>query len=807
MLTDIRYAVRILMKNRGVTAAATLSLALGLGAVTTVFCWIQNVVLQPLPGVTRPGELVVLTPTRGQTVIETISYPDVKDMRSLTDVFVGIVVSQITPACIGVAGQKEWIVGEITSANFFDVFGVKPLLGRTFLPEEETKPGGHPVLVLSEGFWKRRFGGNPGVIGSTVDLNSRPFTIIGVAPATFGGDINAVANDFWAPVMMHEEVANFGNLVDREDRWLFGHARLRPGVTRAQAQAALDIFAAQLRDAYPATNREIGFRLFPLSSAPYGGTAILYPVLVILFAAALVVLLIVAANIANLLLARAVGRRKEVAVRLAMGIGRARLIRQFLVESLLLSLLGACGAFLLSSWMVDWINFLMPKTHLPIGYSFHPGINTFGFTIGVAVLTAALFGIFPALHSVRGNASVALKEDGRGTGAASHQQLRSTLVVSEIALALVALVAAGLFLKAFAQARAVDPGFNPKGIVVARMRLGAHGYNEKTGKVFYEKLQARLANLPGVESAALASYMPLGYEGGPGRKLEIEGYTPQPNENMGASISILSPGYFATMQIPILEGRDFTPQDDDSRRSVIINQTLARRFWPGQSALGRKLTVESRRVEVVGVVKDGKYRNLDEAPRPFLYWPYKMHVPDLDLGIVLRGSRSLADISAALRNEVHTLDSGVEAWAIYPMTEYILPAVSRQSLAADLLIVLGLIALLLSAMGVYAVMAYAVSQRTQEIGIRVTLGAQRMDVIRMILRQGAALGIAGIGLGLVGAFATTRLLVQYLFGVSPLDPETFLAVVALLALVVVAACYFPARRATKVDPLLAIRSL
>jgi predicted permease len=805
---DVRYGLRLLIKNPGFTAVATLSLALGIGANTTVFCWIQNVLLRPLPGVRDSEQIVVLASGHGPRTFDTVSYPDLKDYAALQEVFSGVIGSQLTPACLRVDGRTEWIYGQIGTANFFDVLGVKAVLGRTFLPEEEQKPGGHPVLVISHGFWERRFGRDPGVIGRAVELNQHPFTIVGVAAPDFHGTMSGLRCDFWAPLMMHQQVANFGSLEARGDRWLHTQARLVPGVSLAKAQAAADLRARQLEQAHPDVNREIRLRLLPLWKSPYGGQAVFLPVLRVLAAVGIGLLLIVAANVANLLLTRATGRHKEIAIRLALGAGRWRLIRQLLTESLLLSTVGGAIGVLFAVWAADLFLFFVPRTHLPVGYLFELDGRTLLFTCGLTLVTGLLFGLAPAWQTCSNRLQNALKEGGRGLSAGGqHHRFRSALVAAEIGLALLLLTGAGLCLKGFQKARQVDAGFDPANVLVAGLRIGMNGYDQTNGLVFYRQLRQRLTTLPGVKGAALASWFPLGFEGGSGGRITPEGYVARPNEELSASYAVISPGYFDAMRIPLLEGRDFTDRDDlESVGVVIVNEALARRYWPGTSPVGKRVSLfGGRTASVVGLVKTSKYRSLSEAPQPFMYLAYQQGVWDLNLGVVLRCEGNPNALINPLRREIQSLDSRVELWAALAMTDYIQAAFLAQRIAATLLIALGAVSLVLAAMGIYGVMAYVVSQRTHEIGVRMALGAQPQDVLRLVLRQGMLLAVAGMSLGLLGASGLTHLLTNFLYGVSPLDPTTMSLVVLALTGVTLLACYFPARRAARVDPIIALR--
>ena len=806
-MNDLRFALRQLIKSPGFTAVAVLSLALGIGATTTVFCWIQSILLNPLPGADHQEEMVVLTTSYADEMWDTVSLPDLKDYRELKEVFAGVIGSQITPACLTVGDNSVWIYGQITTADYFDVLGVRPILGRTFLPGEEQAQGGSPVLVLSESFWRRWFNGDPAIVGKNVNLNLHPFTIVGVVPAAFHGTMSGLLCDFWAPVSMHREVANFGSLTHRDDRWLHTQARLQPGVTIAHAQTVADTLAARLEKTYPATNRQIRLRVLTFTQAPYGAQFVFGRVLAILLAVSAGVLLIVAANVANLLLARATGRQKEIAIRLAMGAGRGRLIRQLLTENLLLAGAGGSLGVLVTYWAVDLLTAWIPHTYLPIGLAIGVNARTLGFTLLVTVATGMVFGLAPALQTSRPDLNATLKEGGRGSGlGVAHHRLRSLLVIGEVVLALVLLVGAGLCIKSFYRARQSNLGLDPNHVLLAGLRIGMNGYTEATGKIFYHRLEERLATLPGVQTVALSSWFPLGFEGGAMHRVEVDGHQRQPGEETNFQFSIVSPHYFAAMGIPLLAGRDFTDQDDERAPGVaVINETMAKRFWPDQDPLGRKFKDGWRYMTVIGVAKAGKYRFVNEPPKCFYYVPYRQGVWDLNLGLCLRTTSDPAALAGVVQQEIHKLDPRVEIWATLPMSDYIQAAFLAPALASGLLSWLGAVALSLAAMGVYGVMAYVVGQRIQEFGVRMALGAQSADVLRLVIGQGMRLAGWGIACGALGALAVTRLLASLLYGVSPFDPVIFVLVSVGLGAVTLLACYLPARRATKVDPMMALR--
>ncbi|MHC1766606.1 MAG: ABC transporter permease [Verrucomicrobiia bacterium] len=803
---DLRYALRLLLKSPGFTAVAVLSLALGIGANTTVFCWVQAIRLRPISGIANGEQLVALTTTHGTVTYDTVSLPDLRDYAKLSDIFAGIIGSQVTPACIGVGNKREWAYGQIATANFFDVLGVKPVIGRTFLADEDQRPGGDPVLVISHAYWQRRFAGRPDIVGQVVELNRVSFTIIGVAPPGFHGTMSGLRMDFWAPVSMHQQVANFGSLQSRGDHWLHTQARLQPGVTLGRAQTAIDTFARQLEKAYPDTNQEIGMRAVPMWKAPYGAPALMLPVIRILMAVSLGVLLIVAANVANLLLARASSRRKEISIRLAIGASRARLIRQLLTESVVLAGLGGALGIVFATWGVALFPAFLPNTHLPIGFDFRLDMQTLGFTLALSVLTGIVFGLAPALQASTAELANTLKEGGRTSGSSAHHTIRSAFVVSQVALALLLLVGAGLCIKGFQRARQVQIGFNPNNVLVAGLRIGMNGYDRTNGIVFYRSLRERVSSVPGVKHAALSSWLPLGFEGGPSTSVNPEGYVRKPNEDVSVPYAIVSPGYFDTLQIPLLDGRDFRDSDNhESLKVAIINENMARRFWPGQNPIGRKFQMWRGEMTVIGVVKAGKYRFLNEPPREFLYLPYGQGVWDLNLGIALRTEGDPAAMIGTLRQTIRKLDPGVEAWANLSMTDYIQAAFLPQRIAATLLTGLGIAALVLAGMGIYGVMAYVVSQRTHEIGVRMAMGAQIADVLRLIVTEGVILGLIGVGLGLAGSLAVTRLISSFLYGVSPFDLATFLSTAVALSFVSFLASLIPACRAARVDPMQALR--
>ena len=804
-MNDLRFALRQIAKAPGFTAVVVLSLALGIGANATVLCWLRNFVLRPLPGVAHQEEIVVVLSNQGSG---NMSVPDLKDFAALPNVFAGVAASQTSTAMLTVEKSLSWIEGQVVSANFFNLLGVQPILGRTFLPDEDQQPGGNPVLVIGENLWRRQFGADPGIIGRVVDLNRHSFTIIGVVPAAFHGTMTPSVFDFWAPLSMVYEVRGQAlSTTRRETRGWHDFARLRPGVSVEQAQAAVAALNQNLSATYPKTNRDITHRVLPYSQCPWGSQSLMSPVLRLLLVVSLGVLLIVAANVANLLLARATSRRKEIAIRLAAGAGRWRLIRQLLTENLVLAALGGILGVLLASWAVDCIPFFLPKLPAGVSVTFALDAETLSLTLVLTLATGFAFGLLPAWQATRVNLNEALKQGGRSSaGGALHHRLRSGLVIGEVALALVLLIGAGLCLKGLEKAQQVDIGLDPSHVLLGRLQIGMNGYTPETGKAFYHDLRQRIAAMPGVEEAAFASFFPLCLTGCKGWNADVEGYVRPPGEDLTYEYAIVSPRYFATMKIPLRAGRDFSDADIGGAPTVaIVNEAFAQRFWPGQDPLGRRFRSGGTWRTIVGVAKTGKYNRLSEGSWCFFYLPYQQGVPDLDLSVCVRTTGDAAAFANTLSRAVHELDPGVTLLRVGTFTESIL-ATFVQRLAAGLLTLLGAVALILAAMGVYAVMAYGVSQRTQEFGVRMALGATAGDVLRQVMGQGLALAAIGVAAGLALALGVTRLLANFLYGVSPFDPVTFVGVPLLLAAVALFACYVPARRATRVNPIEALRA-
>jgi predicted permease len=811
MLQDLKYGLRMLAKNPGFTAVAVLTLALGIGAITTVFSWIDAVLLHPLPGVTRPDELVAFETFTANGEFVPVSYPDYRDYRDHLTLLAGLAVTQLTPLSVGEEGRAELVWGELVSGNYFAVLGVRPMLGRVFSPDEYgDKPNGFPIAVISSRLWRAHFNGDPLIVGKTIRVNRHELTIVGVAPPDFRGTFSALAFDVWVPYMMHPQLQGVGEwmLRDRGTRQLIGIARPRPGVTLDQARAEIAELARYLAKVDAGTNQGITATLVPLWKSHSGAQSLLLSPLEILMAVCIVVLLIVCANVANLLLARFTARQREFSVRLALGAGRFRLARQVLTESLALAAAGAAGGVALTMWMGGALQSMFPPSHFPVALNVGVNGRMLLFTVLICVAAALLSGLAPALQAARTDLNDSLKEGGRSgaAGARSHR-LRNLLVVSEVSLALVALVCAGLLVRSFDAARRINPQFDPDQVLMSRFFISTSGYDLEQRKQFCLRLRQRLESRPSVTDVAYSDVEPLGFLAAWWEDLEIEGYVPRTGENMKIYRSLVSPGYFRLMRISLLEGRDFTEQDDEQSMPVmIVNQSFVQRFFGGGNAIGRRVHGWGKWFRVIGVVKDSKYHDLTEAPTPFFYVAFRqIYRADMGLAVYVRTSGSLSDAAALMRREARGIDPNVTVIDSMPLVEHIGETLYAERVAASLLTVLGTLALLLAAVGLYSVMAYSVTQRTHEIGIRMALGAKSKDVLRLVVGQGFALTLAGIVTGLVGALALGRLLASFLYGTTTRDATTFIAVSVLLAGVALLASYIPARRAAKVDPMVALR--
>jgi predicted permease len=814
LLKDIRFGIRMLAKNPAVTAVAVLTLALGIGANAAIFSGVSAFILRPLP-VPEPYQLVrpvEMSEDRG--VGDEISYPDFIDYRDQSTSFEAIAAEDMLGVALDSDNQSDVIWGQAVSGSYFDVVRIKPIVGRAFLPEEDKVAGAHPVVVMSHSLWQRRFGSDPNIVGKTIRLSNRGYEVIGVTPASFTGSKFALSLDFWVPMAMVEELRRSpGLLTDRGSHWMNVLGRLKPGVTMDQASLELTAIAARLNQAYPNDRAsttsakvatEIDGRWEEAATVMRSAGAIAMAIVGL-------ILLIACANVANLMLARAAARRKEIGIRLALGASRARLIRQLLTESLLLSLMGGGLGLLLAYWVTDLMEGFVPVLQYNMVVNFFAlDSRALVFTLVISVATGLIFGLAPALHASNPDVVPILKGDlDAGRTKRRRFSLRPALVVVQVALSLAVLVCGGLFIKSFRQAQTMDPGFGTKNALIASLDPELVGYDTERSRNFFRQAIERASSLPGVEAAAATRLLPLGDSSNSNGPILKEGET-LPRGSAGRTImtTVISAGYFKAMQIPILDGRDFDDRDHaKSQRVVIVNQHMANMLWPGENAVGKRIFIgaESRdALEVVGVVKTGKYNTLAEDPKPYFYYPMMQRRPG-NMAIVMRTNVDPRGLAGSFRKEIQNTDRSVPVSSVKTMTEHLTFALWAPNMAASFSLAFGVLAMLLSAVGLYSVMAYVVSQRTREVGIRMALGANRADVMKMITVQGMRLAVIGVAIGLLLSLGLARALSSLLIGVSGYDVTTFVVVPALLVLVALVACYLPARRATKINPLVALR--
>jgi putative ABC transport system permease protein len=796
LIRDIRYGARVLARRSGLVFVAITTLALGIGANTAVFSVVNSVLLNPLT-YKDPDRLVRVYEKRLQLgrTRNVASAPDFLDWRAQNQVFDRMAAWTGWGANLtGEGGEPERISGALVTADLFPLLGVEPLHGRTFLPEEDGPGDRGYVVVISHGLWQRRFGGDPSIVGSTVTLNTRSLTVVGVMPPGF--QFPTAEAEIWVPLGLNP--ADPGN---RGSHFLDVVARLKPGVTLEQAQAEMDAIAGRLEQEYP-VNTGHGVNLFHLFDETVGN---IRPALIVLLAAVGFVLLIACANVASLLLSRAAARRKEMAIRAALGASRMRLIRLMLAESLLLAAAGGAAGLLVAVWGVDGLIAISPAD-TPRLDEIRIDSRVLIFTSAVTLLTGIVFGLIPALQASRTEMTDSLKEGGRALGPIRNRA-RSFLVISEVALSLLLLVGAGLTINSFIRLSSLDPGFDSDNVLTMMLNLPGSKYREPHQQVaFMQRVTSDLGEIPGIESTGLVIILPFG--GGSGsRYFQIEGRPPQPpGQGLNANFNLSGPGYFRTLGIPLLRGRDFTDQDTRDKPEVaIINAEMARQFWPDEDPLGKRIRIgDSPWRTIIGVVGDTRQSKLDVGPRQEMFYPM-LQSPSLFMTLTVRTSGEPKEYISAVRDRVMSLDADLPLYSIRTMNERLAESVAPQRFTLLLMSIFAIVAIALAAIGIYGVMSYNIAQRTHEIGIRMAIGAKTSDVLKMFVRQGMVLAASGMAIGLGAALALTRLMTSLLYGVSVRDPLTFFIVILLLAIVALAACYIPARRAMKVDPMVALR--
>lgn len=813
LLQDLRYGLRNLRGRPTFTATAVLTLALGIAVSTVVFSWIDMVLLHPLSGTSDGRRLFIFESKQPDNEGLNVSYSDFRDYRDNLKLSSVALAYQNNALSLGEGEHAERVWAELVSGNYFNVMGVQPLLGRFFLPEEQGDiPGAYPVAVISARLWRTHFHSDPHVLGSTIRVNRRELTIIGIAPPEFCGMMRGLAYEMWVPLTMGPQLNRFNERVlqDRPPRMFNAIARLNPGASIEQARAEATAVARELAARYPQTNE--GFSVTLLSENEAHGTVRnrLGGPLWILMAMCVVVLLIACVNVANLLLARSISRQTELGIRLALGASRGRIVGQLLTEALLLAGLGTAASVPLAMWMEESIAYLAPVS-IGIPIQIEPASlnwEVLGFTMLICIVAALASGISPALQAIRPDVSESLKEGGRnGTSGAHSHRMRGLFVVSEVALAFVALIGAGLFVKNFEIAKAIQPGFDARNVLVSRFYTSMSGYTEDQRKQFCVQLRQRIEQAPGTVNVAYADSIPLGFGLGGQSDLQIEGYVPARNENMTVGRTRVAPGYFDVLRIPFLEGRDFTEQDDVNTAPVaIVNEPFARRYFAGRNPVGHKIHAMGKWLTVVGLVKGSKYYILTEPPRPYFYVPFRQVPAPEDIVFYVRSAGDPVNTISTLRREAVSVDPNAGVFDAMPLSDYIGAPLFPQRFAASLLSALGAMSLLLAAVGLYSVMAYAVSQRTHEIGIRLAMGARPNDVLAMVIGKGIVLTAAGMLVGLAAALAGARLVAGMLANVSTSDPLIFIVTSLFIVCVALLATYLPARRASKVDPIVALRN-
>jgi predicted permease len=808
---DLRYSGRIMRKNPVFTAVAIAIVALGTGAVSTIFSAANGLVFRPIPGVAKQSELVGIERTRGDAGGSlSASYLYYRHLADHSKKLTGIVAWSMLRLTVSNGGQGVTSLGNIVSGEYFDVVGARPALGRFFAGDERTVPDAHPVVVVSHAFWQRELGGDSSIVGRTVLVNGSRFTVIGVTEPRFTGLFPVLRTDVWVPLMMQRAVRPRGDLPNPQGAWLELFGRLAPGVTPAEGQAELSALTRQWATSgvgEPADwKRFDAVRLAPSSGLPSDALRGITTFLAVLLAVAGLVLLIASVNVASMLLARAVARRSEIAVRIAVGAGRGRLMRQLLTESLTLFALGGAGGTLLAVWGTRLIERIELPVEMPMALDLSPDLRVLGFTLTVAMITGIVFGLAPALQASRMDIAVSLRGDSAGAGR-SRSRLRNALVAGQVALSLVLLTTAGLFVRALERGRRVDPGFDARNVTTTVLDVGTAGYDEAHARAFYRDLRDRLAALPGVAAVGYAKTLPLSMSRS-GQSVIIDGYVPpggRAGDEVAVSVNNVDEGYFPSTRIPVLRGRNFGAADDERQaRVAIVNESFGRRYWPGRDPLGRTFTLDSQVVTVVGIVPDTKNARLDEAPEPFMYFPSAQRWRS-STNLLVRGANAAAAIPAAISREIRALDPRLPVPTITSFEQSIAVVLLPQRAAVAVTGVLGIAGLLLAGIGLFGVLSFSVAQRTREIGVRIALGAARGDVLRLVVGEGMRVVSIGMVAGLVLALVATRALTPFLFGVSPVDPLTFVVIGMTLAGTAVVASVIPARRAARLDPAATLR--
>lgn len=817
-LQDLRFGFRMLLRNPGFSILAVLCLTVGIGANAAVFSWIEGVLFRPFPAVAHQDRMVAISGTQprgdkgsvgfGST---DVSWPDFLDFRRSCTLMDWFIVDRITGSTISIGERAERVAGSVVSSNYFDALEIHPILGRGFESDEDWGRNGHPVTVISYWLWKERLHSDPDIIGKKQLLNGVPHTIVGVAPPGFYGTFVGYPMQFWVPVSMQEKFTGGSyQLEDRGETWIEGFARLKPGVSIEQAQSELSTVAKRLENEYAETNRGRGVKIFPLWKTPFNQAGSLAPTLEISLVAVFFVLLIACANVSSLLLVRSLARQHEMTVRLAIGCRRGRLLRQLLTEGLILSVLSSVSGLVVAYFCRNLLVIFFPLSSvIATNLSGQMDWRVLAFSAGVCLVSTLIFALVPALQTTNLDIAGALKaESGTSSGSRAKSRLRSTMVLVQVSLSFILLVGGALLMQSLQRLRTADPGFSADRVVATGFDLVGAGYDPQRSKLFRQELLERAQAMPGVESAVWEKSRPFSYVGYLSAPIVVDGYEPRSDEQPRVEYNPVGPGYFATMGIPILSGREFTRSDNETTYpAVIVNQLMVQKYWHGVDPVGKRVQLGDQSMLVVGVAKDSKYSSFVEFPQPFLY-VCAGQVPLVNADLVIRTNQSSGTVSSELLREVRSLDSGLGMGEVVPMREHMnRTALASQQIVVALLTIFAAMALSLAAVGLYGVMSYSVSQSKREIGLRMALGAGASHLFRVVMSHGLALSFGGIVLGSISAFALTRFIAigSLLYEVNPLDPGAFVLASLVMILISVAACLLPAWKASRTNPVQALR--
>jgi predicted permease len=808
LLRDLQFALRQLRKNPGFSLLAVGTLALGIAANITIFSWINSTLLDPIPGVAHTSKMItIMRGERSEHPTPPFSYLDYAELRDSSHSFAGLLAYHHDYVSITGSGKPERIYGTLASSNYFEALGVRPALGRTLLPTLSNERSGVAEAVIGYDLWQNRYAGDSAIVGKTIQINLHPYTIVGVAPKGFHGCASGLRSQVWIPLGMDSLVWGSNRINQRDTQWLNVLGRLKPGVNASQAAGELNVLMQQIVERFPVEHQGPNqISTDPLWRSPFGANVYFYGTLPILLALAAVLLMLACANVANLLLVRSVARRREFAIRLSMGADRWRVVRQLLVENLLIALAGGVAAIVITLWSANTLSYFLPSTTLPLALNGRVDGAVLLAAFLVSVLTAAISGVIPALRCSSLSPVAVLKDESLSTsGGISKSRLTGGLVVAQIALSLLLLACAGLFVRSLQNAQKTNPGFDPDGVLLTSIDLDSMGYNFAQTSEFDRRLLEHLKQLPGAQSVTIADFSPLSFSIH-SDVVQPAGYVPRLRESMEVDRGLVGPGYLATLRTPLLAGREFTLADDAKSESVaIVNKALVDRYWPGQNAIGKRIKIAGGWCTVVGVAANGKYRRMVYEQAPLVLVPMLQRNSGQQIVHVRTNGDPLA-LASAVERAIHDLNADLPVYNTTTMRESMMIGNVFERIAVAFAGTFGLLALLLSAVGIYGVVAYSTKQRTHEIGIRMALGAAQSDVFREVLGQGLRLALIGLGIGLAVSVAFTRLLRGMLFGVGANDWLTFAVVPLVLLLVTMCACYLPARRAAMVEPMRALRT-